>query len=818
MNPNQTARKFALALGLFCSCLAVPSAVKADDAPAVTKLEVFPADLNLSFASDRQSFVAQATYSDGITKDVTAEAAVTVANPALVRKEAAVFYPVADGETSIAVAFAGQTVTVPMKVTQAKVEPPISFRLDVMPVFMKAGCNTGSCHGAARGKDGFRLSLFGFDPDGDHYRLTHEMAGRRVNLAVPADSTMMEKSVGAVQHTGGKRFEVGSEPYQTLTRWIESGVPNDDASKVATVVAVELSPRYGVLDGEGATQQMVLRAKYSDGSDRDVTNLAVFLTNNETSAAIDAKGLVKAGARGEAFVMARFGTYTVGSQMIVLPKGLKFQYPNEPDANYVDTFVAAKLKKLRIEPSEICSDEVFLRRIFLDIVGIPPTNAEYEAFMASAAPDKRSKLIDELLTRKEFSEIWVNKWAELLQVKSSVNISYKAMFLYYNWLVEKLSKNMPMDEMVQELLGANGGTFKNPATNFYQATTETLALTENVAQVFMGMRIQCAQCHNHPFDRWTQNDYYGFAAFFSQIARKGAEDYRETIVFNSGGGEVNHPVGNIPMKPKFLGGETPDVAGKDRRVVLAKWLASEKNPWFASSFANRVWAHFMGTGIVEQVDDFRVSNPASNPELLEELGKRFTASKYDLKALVRDICNSRTYQRSTHRNESNATDERNFAHANLRRIKAENMLDTISSVTETKDKFQGLPTGARAVQIADGGSSTYFLTTFGRATRETVCSCEVKMEPTLSQALHLLNGDTVNAKIKAGGVINKLMETKKTPEERITELYVRTLGRKPTKMEFDKLLPNFGEGSNQPQALEDVFWALLNSREFLFNH
>jgi hypothetical protein len=438
--------------------------------------------------------------------------------------------------------------------------------------------------------------------------------------------------------------------------------------------------------------------------------------------------------------------------------------------------------------------------------------------MASTAPDKRARLIDELLGRKEFSELWVNKWAELLQIKSSLQISYKAMFLYYNWLVEKLSKDTPMDQMVQELLGANGGTFKNPATTFYQNTTDTLTLSENVAQVFMGMRIQCSQCHNHPFDRWTQNDYYSFAAFFAQIGRKQGEDYRETIVFNSGGGEVTHPVIGRVMKPKFLGGDTPDVNGKDRRVVLAKWLASPQNPWFATSFANRVWAHFFGAGIVEPIDDFRVSNPASNPELLAELGKRFTESKYNLKALVRDICNSRTYQRSTQRNESNATDERNFAHANLRRIKAENLLDTISTVTEMKDKFQGLPLGARAVQIADGGSTNYFLTTFGRATRETVCSCEVKMEPTLSQALHLLNGDTVNAKIKQGGVVTKLIATRKFPEERLLDLYVRCLARKPTREELDKLLPALGEGSNQAQALEDIFWALLNSREFLFNH
>ena len=785
---------------------------------ALSKIEVFPNDINLTTARDRQSLVVQATYVDGITRDVTAQATMTPANPALVRRDGFVLYPVADGETNLDVAFGGQTVKVPVKVAQATVTLPISFRLDVMPVFMRAGCNTGSCHGAARGKDGFRISLFGFDPEGDHFRLTREMVGRRINTAVPDDSTMLEKSIGAVPHTGGKRMEKGDEYYTTLKTWIEAGVPNDDVTKLPKVVSVELYPRTAVLDGEKATQQMTVRAKYSDGTDRDVTTLAVFLTNNETSAAIAPNGMVTAGARGEAFVMARFETHTVGSQVLVLPKGLKFEYPAEPEINYVDSLVTAKLKKLRISPSELCNDETFLRRVYLDVVGVPPTVEEYGRFMTSTAPDKRAKLIDELLERKEFSELWVNKWAEILQVKSSQQVSYKAMFLYYNWLVEKLSKNMPMDQMVQELLGANGGTFKNPATNFYQSTNVTLEMTENVAQVFMGMRIQCAQCHNHPFDRWTQNDYYGFAAFFSQIGRKQAEDQRETIIFNSGGGEVNHPVDKRRMAPKFLGGATPDVNGKDRRVILAKWLASPENPWFATSFANRVWAHFFGSGIVEPVDDFRVSNPATNPELLAELGKRFTDSKYDLKALVRDICNSRTYQRSTQRNESNMTDERNFAHANLRRIKAENLLDAISLVTETKDKFRGLPLGARATQIADGSTSTYFLTTFGRATRETVCSCEVKMEPTLSQALHLLNGNTTNQKIQQGGVVKKLIETRKFPEERVVELYLRTLSRMPTRAELDKLMPLFAEGSNQEQALGDLFWALLNSREFLFNH
>ncbi len=793
-------------------------------APAPTaglvRIEVYPDAIRLATARDRQSIVVQATYADGLTRDVTGQAEMQVANPALLKRQGATFHPLADGTSTLMVRFGGQAARIPVQVAQAGLQPALSFRLDVMPVFMRAGCNTGSCHGAARGKDGFRISLFGFDPEGDHYRLTRELVGRRINLAVPTDSTLLEKSIGAVQHTGGKRFEPASELYETLRRWIEAGAPNDDLSKLPRPIGLDLYPRSAVLDGTGATQQMTVRARYSDGTDRDVTSLAVFLTNNDSSAAVTPDGLVTAGDRGEAFVMARFATFTVGSQFIVLPQGLRFAYPPEPEESYIDRLVGEKLRKLRIAPSGICDDATFLRRVFLDIIGLTPTVEEYNRFMASRDAAKRSKLVDELLERKEFSEIWVSQWAELLQIRSTITVSYKSMFLYYNWLVERLSKNMPMDEMVQELLGASGGTFKNPATNFYQTTTETLPLTENVAQVFMGMRIQCAQCHNHPFDRWTQDDYYGFAAFFAQIGRKGAEDYRETIVFNSGGGEVSHPVGGRQMAPKFLGGEAPDVKGKDRRVVLAKWLASPQNPWFASSFANRVWAHFMGVGIVEPVDDFRVSNPATNPELLEALGKHFTDTKYNLKALVRDICNSRTYQRTTTRNDSNAGDERNFAHALVRRIKAENLLDTISLVTETKDKFQGLPKGARAVQIADGQSSTYFLTTFGRATRETPCSCEVKMEPTLSQALHLLNGDTVSAKIKEGGVIGKLQKSKQTPEERLTDLYIRCLARKPAREEVDKLLPSLTQGSDaeKAQAQEDLFWALLNSREFLFNH
>src|SRR5208283_202041 len=503
------------------------------------------------------------------------------------------------------------------------------------------------------------LSLFGFDPEGDYFRLTRELGYRRVNLAVPEDSLVLQKALGAVPHTGGKRFEPSSEYAKTLVTWLQAGVPYDPPT-VPTVESVEILPPRMLLEGAGAKQQMIARARYSDGSQRDVTSLALFYSNNDNSAPVAPSGLVTAANRGEAFILARFNTKTVGSQAIVLPAGLKYSPPAVPPANYIDELVNAKLQKLRIEPSAICSDDAYLRRATIDITGVLPTEEEYRTFLEDKSPDKRANLVDRLLQRKAFAEIWAMKLAELLMVHSGgeTQISYESIYLYATWLTEQIAGNVPLDQIVHQLLAARGGTFSSPPTNFYQVERDTLKTAENVSQVFMGVRVQCAQCHNHPFDRWTMDDYYGFAAFFSQIGRKEGEDYRETIVFNSGGGEVNHPVGGRVMAPKFLGGEAPDVRGKDRRIVLAKWLASPQNPWFASSFANRVWAHFMGAGIVEPIDDFRVSNPASNAELLEALGKHFTDTKYNLKALVRDICNSRAYQRATERNETNTGDER----------------------------------------------------------------------------------------------------------------------------------------------------------------
>ncbi|QDT19229.1 DUF1549 and DUF1553 domain-containing protein [Gimesia chilikensis] len=798
---------------------AAPKPAPPKPAPKMVQLNVYPQDIQLTTSRDRQSVIGQAVYDNGLTEDVTTKLQFKPAQEGIVRIENNMIYPAGDGETDVVASFGGASVKLHSKVTKAKEDRPISFTLDVMPTFMRAGCNTGSCHGAARGKDGFRLSLFGFDPKGDYHRLTRELSGRRINLSMPQESLLLEKAIGAVPHTGGKLYEKDSEYYNASLRWLQAGAPYD-AGAIPTVDKVEIYPKGGVMDGKGTTQQVSVLAYYSDGTTRDVTTLSAFSSNNDNSATITKDGKITASNRGEAFIMARFDTHTVGSHFVVLPKGLDFEWPNVPEYNYVDTLIHNKLKKLRVIPSEVCSDAEFLRRASLDICGVMPTIEEFNTFVADKDPKKREKLVDQLLNRKEFVEMWVMKWSELLQIRTVNNrISYKSALLYYNWLQERIASNVPLDKMVQELLGSTGGTFANAATNYYENERDTLKVAENVAQVFMGMRIQCAQCHNHPFDRWTMDDYYSFAAFFSQVGRKGSEDPRESIIYNRGSGEVRHMVDNRVMQPKFLGGAQPEVKGKDRRVVLASWLASNENPYFATNLSNIVWAHFFGKGIINEVDDVRISNPPVNPELLDELAKRFTDYNYDFKKLVRDICTSRTYQLATQTNPSNENDLTNFSHAHPRRLRAEVLLDCISQVTSAPNKFRGLPLGARAVQIADGNTTNYFLTTFGRAKRDTVCSCEVRMEPSLSQALHLLNGDTVNSKIVQGKFVESRIKAGKKPLEIVDEMYISCLTRKPTDKEYSTLVQVLDENKKDEQnALNDIFWSLLNSREFIFNH
>jgi hypothetical protein len=797
--------RFALVALLFAS-----PAVAADP----VRVTVAPDAVALAGARDRQGLVVQAEYADGSTRDVTATATFALDAPVATVTNA-FLAPKADGAATLTVAAEGHTVKVPVTVARAADAEPLRFRTDVLPLFTRAGCNSGKCHGAASGKDGFRLSLFGYDPEGDHFRITREMGGRRVNLATPDDCLLVNKATGKVPHTGGGRIEAGGEAHQLLLRWLETGAPRDPKD-TPRPVGIEVFPKRAVFAAKGDAQRVVVRAKYSDGTDRDVTRFTVFVGNNDSAATVAETGVVTATGPGEAFILARFDEFTEGTAVIVRP-GTPFADPKTPAFNDIDTYVHAKLNKLHVAPSDVCSDEVFVRRAYIDLVGLLPTPAEREKFVADADPKKREKLVDALLEREEFRDLWVMKWAEVLQIRTINGISAKGLQLYDKWLRDKVRGGASIDKIVLELLPAVGGTFENPAVNYFQTETSAQLLAENVSQVFLGTRIGCAQCHNHPFDRWTMDDYYGFAAFFGQIGYKNAQDPRELTVFNAGTGETLHPLGNRVVRPKFLGGAAPEIKpGQDPRQALAEWLTSPKNAAFANNVGNIVWAHFFGRGIVDAVDDVRVSNPASNPELLDALGRKAVEYGFSVKKLARDICLSRTYQLSTKRNPTNEWDERNFARQTVRRMRAEVLLDCITQVTETTNRFPGLPAGSRAVHLPDGRTPNYFLTTFGRAARATACSCEVKTTPTLSQALHLLNGETTGGKIAEGKVVEKLLATKE-PAAVAEELYLRCLGRAPTPVEAQKIARRLEEAADKKTALEDLFWALLNTNEFIFN-
>ncbi|WP_226895416.1 PSD1 and planctomycete cytochrome C domain-containing protein [Luteolibacter marinus] len=793
--------------------------------PSIEVIEAFPKSVSLETAADFHKVLILARFKDAATQDITRQVKASVADATIAKLTGTTLKPLKDGTTTLVIDYRGLKTEVPVTVKDAEKPRPVSFQLDVMPVLTSSGCNTGSCHGSARGKDGFHLTLFGFDPKGDHFRLTRENPGRRINLALPEESLLVTKATGAVPHTGGKLFEKDSAPYQTLVDWIRSGAEYDQG-EIARPTGITIEPSQLVLQGEGLETPFTVKATYSDGTDRDVSTLSSFSTSNDNSVAINLhSGLSVSKKRGEAFLLGRFMTFTEVAQAIVIPKESTYTRPELPEFNYIDKPVYEKLHKLRVIPAPLCDDETFLRRVYIDVVGRLPEIPEREKFLANNDPGKREALVDELIARKEFSEMWVMKWAELLQIRTFNNggqqVSYKAALGYYNWLRDRIAGNVPFNQVVRELLSSEGGTFASPPTNFFQVEQDVLKLTENVAQVFMGTRIQCAQCHNHPFDRWTVDDYYGFASFFAQVKRKNAEDPRERIIFD-GGGEVQHLVTKENAKPRFLGTPTPDDFGKQsRREAMAGWLTSNDNPWFAKNVANIVWSHFFGVGITDPVDDVRISNPPANPQLLEALSTKFIEYDYDVRRLVRDICTSRTYQLSSQTNETNETDTRNFSRAMIRRVRAEVLLDCISQATKTPNKFKGLPLGSNAVQIADGNTSNYFLTTFGRASRATVCSCEVKMEPNLSQALHLLNGDATHNRIQNGKIVEKLWGESLAPEEIVRHLYLRTLSRKPTSDEKAALLSAVDAGKNdgeKKQVLNDVFWALLNSKEFIFNH
>ena len=717
----------------------------------------------------------------------------------------------------------------------ATADEPVSFRRDVMPIFFRAGCNAGTCHGSARGKDGFMLSLFGYDTKGDYFRLTEELVGRRINVARPEESLLMTTAAGQVPHTGGKRFAPESPYYATLRRWIEQGAP-DDSGQVPEAIAIALAPEKLLFDVGGKPVPTKVTARYSDGSTRDVTSLALFFSNNPDTAAIDRDGAVTPGQRGDTFVFARFNRFTVGAEVIVLPKESEYRWTSPPASNFIDELVYDRLQKLHLLPSELCDDETFLRRVSLDLAGTTPTVAQYRDFLNDSNPKKREALVDRLLAGEEFTQVWTALWAEWVRIMGGgyapTGTDVKAAEAYYQWIHDQFAANRPFNEFVADQITASGSNLNNGPANLYTMLVHDVRFTPkefaaNFSQLMTGIQIQCAECHNHPFDRWTQDDYYGFVSFFTGIRRKLGAEAREMYIYNDRAAPpAKHLVDERPMPARVLGGEAPVAEIPDKRLALAEWLTSQDNPHFANNFANRIWQHFFGRGLVEPVDDMRVSNPPTNKPLLDALGRRFADSNFNLRALVRDICTSRVYQLSAEPNATNAGDTRQFSHSRLRRLRPDILLDSLMTATEGRRGFNYFPPGTKAIQhyprtagdtvLPDAGDP--FFQTFGRSRRGSICACETRTESTLSQTLHLLVGDTIQGRVGDGKVVRKLLDAGKSPDEVLDELFIRTLTRLPTSEERTALLKLVGDQTKDPKAYEDIFCSLLTSTEFTFNH
>ncbi len=709
-----------------------------------------------------------------------------------------------------------------------------SFRRDVMPIFFRAGCNAGTCHGSARGKDGFMLSLFGYDPAGDYFRAVEETPGRRVNTAMPAESLLLLKAVGAVPHTGGKRFDRDSELAKTLLAWLEAGAPNDVGS-VPEVTGISLPKRSVVFESIGQQSAAPVTASYSDGTTRDVTHLALFASNNASVADIDKNGRVTAKGAGDTTVFARFNRFTVGAEVIVLPSAEGFVWTTPPENNFIDKLVFERLEKLRILPSEVCDDETFLRRVTLDLAARPPTVEEYEAFVADTKSDKRAKKIDVLLASDDFTDYMTALWGELCRVNSQDYTgradSHKPANAFFAWLREQVAADRPFDEVVADMATAVGSTNIDGQTGLYTMLVKDYRLNPKVmaadfSQLFLGVRMQCAECHNHPFDRWTMDDYYGLVSFFTSVKRKPGSDGRDRrVIFDPTAAPAVHAVDGRPVPAKLLGAVDPVKEKGDPRRALAAWIRDPANELFNRNIVNRLWAHLLGVGIVDPVDDFRATNPPANGPLLDALAARFAEHGRRLRPIMRDICNSRVYQLSVAPTPSGAADQRQYSHARVRRLRADVLLDSIVAVTGVPRPMPAAPSGTKAISYINrnhfySSSGDFMLDTFGQSGRKSVCACDTKTDPSLSQVMHFLVGDTAGPRVHTAatsGVLKKIVDDHSTTENVIEAIFIRVLARRPTSEEMAAMLKIVAEGK-PPAVYEDIFAGLLTSSEFMFNH
>jgi len=802
-----------------------------------TALVVQPENITLVGPRAMQQVIVTGKYADGTVRDLTPLCTATAEAADLLSIGDGLFVqPKKEGVTNLVIQAGPQTIKVAVTVKDFDKPQPVSFRNDFIAALNVGGCNQGACHGTPSGKGGFRLSLRGYDPAADFMQLTRDVLGRRTDRLDPDASLLLQKALGSVPHEGGQRFKATAIGAQTIKGWLGEGLQDDPANHAA-VSKIEVLPGARVLNAPAKFQQLAVLAHFADGTVRDVTRLTVFSSSDAAIAEVNVNGMVDFNQSGEVAILCRYLEQMYPVRLTYLEPRDKFVWNNPPENNYVDKHVFAKLKMLSIAPSDVCTDQEFVRRVYLDVCGILPKPEDVRAFLDDKAGDKRAKLIDKLLDRPEFADFWTLKWSDVLR-SNRKTIQLKGIHVYQTWLHDKIAANAPFDEIVRELLTASGSTFANPPANYYRIARDPQNLAETTAQLFFGVRMQCAKCHNHPFERWTQDDYYSFAAFFARVRQRkdrlesgdakqqqaGAEDI---YVARAGDGttEVTQPRTNKVMPPKFMGGAIATVKpGQDRREVLAQWLTSGENPFFAKSVVNRIWFHLSGKGIVDPVDDFRDSNPSANDELLDALAKDFAAHKFDSKHVIRTILNSRTYQLSAQTNDTNKDDNKYFSHAVTKLLPAEPLLDAICQSTDVPEKFQGLPLGTRATQLPDGEVNHVFLKTFGQPGRELACECEREGDSNLAQALQLINGPTINEKVRNGNNrLGKLLAAKKTDKEILDELYLATLSRLPLEGEVKAALDHVNKGGDaagegRRKAWEDVQWALLNAKEFLFRH
>ena len=698
---------------------------------------------------------------------------------------------------------------------------PVSFRREVIPALTRAGCNAGACHGTPTGKNGFRLSLRGYDPSLDHHTLTREFAGRRTDRHAPDASLLLTKATARTPHEGGRRLDPDGELYRLVRDWIGQGA-TDDAATPPT--ALEVSPARAVRDARSSTQTLRVAAQFPDGSKKDVTHLTRFAVNNEAVAAVSADGVVTRRAAGEAVVVAEYMGLVATAVVLFLDDNPAFRWPDPPAHNLIDTHVFARLKDLRIEPSDLCTDAEFVRRAHLDAIGRLPTPERVREFLADRSPDRRAKLIDELLARDEYADWWGLKWADRLGVNQRF-VGKIGAVKYHQWVRQQVASNVPEDEFARRILTASGGNYSNPPAGFYRRLRSPDVRAEEVSQLFLGVRIGCAKCHNHPGERWTQDDYYGLAAVFARLRYRDGPFFiqlydKEETVIPLRTGDVTQPRTGQVMAPKFLGDETaaPD---QDRREAFARWLTAPDNPFFARAAVNRIWNHLFGRGLVEPVDDFRTTNPASHPSLLDALAADFVKHGYDRKRLIRLVMTSRTYQLSHRPTPTNGADEKYFSKYPVRRLGAEQLLDAIADATGVPDKFPEVPTGTPAAALADGEYKHPLLEAFGRPARAMACECERSSDTTLGQALHLVGGFTFDKQLRhPDGRVSKLLKSGKPDTEIVEELFLAAFSRPPTNAERARMIAHFAaRGTGQRRAVaEDVLHALLNSNEFLFQH